>query len=197
MKNINFIIIAAVLTLSGVSVYGQISTDESPVSFSADIVLASDARDVKTLPDLDMETIHQEDEEDEPNGIPPRFGYRHEVNYNLDNSGTWTTLPNDDKIWQLELYCPEALSINLLYDKFHLPEGAKFFVFSSNGEHAIGAFTSENNKGDAENVQGFATGLIYGDRFRVPDLWGNQSDTKEKHSVRLESGKMVCVWFSC
>jgi hypothetical protein len=29
---------------------------------------------------------------------------------------------------------------------------------------SIGAFTSANNKSDAENVQGFATGLIYGDR---------------------------------
>jgi hypothetical protein len=137
MRKINFIIIATFLILSGIRVHGQISTGESPVSFSSDIVPASDTRDVKTLPALDMETIHQEDEEDEQNGIPPRFGYRHSVNYSLDNSGTWTILPNNDKIWQLEIYCPGALSINLLYDKFQLPEGAKFFVFSSNGEHSI------------------------------------------------------------
>jgi hypothetical protein len=34
-----------------------------------------------------MRKIEQEDKEDDANGRPPRFGYRHEVNYTLDNSG--------------------------------------------------------------------------------------------------------------
>ena len=36
-------------------------------------------------------------------------------------------------------------------------------MFSEDRKHSIGAMTSVNNKGEKENVQGFATGLIYGE----------------------------------
>jgi len=110
-----------------------------------------------------MKKIEQEDKEDEENGIPPRFGYPHKVNYNLDNSGEWVVLPNGDKLWRLAISCQNALSINLLYDKFWLPDGAKFFVYSNDRKQTIGAMTSINNKGDKSNIQGFATGLVYGE----------------------------------
>jgi len=111
--------------------------------------------------------LQQEDKEDEEKGIPPRFGYRHKVKYDLTNSGVWYTLPNGDKLWQLEIHCPEALSINLLYDKFWLPKGAKYFVYSQDKKHTLGAFTSINNKGGKEDIQGFATGLVYGDKITL------------------------------
>lgn len=63
----------------------------------------------------------------------------------------------------MEIYCPDALSINLLYDKFWLPDGAKLFVYSADKRQAIGAFTSANNKGTKEELRGFATDLIYSD----------------------------------
>ncbi|MDR2425074.1 MAG: hypothetical protein LBD59_10195, partial [Prevotellaceae bacterium] len=67
------------------------------------------------MPALNMALIYQEDESDEANGLPPRFGYSHPVNYDLTNSGEWTTLANGDKIWRLNIECAGALSINLLY----------------------------------------------------------------------------------
>ncbi len=94
--------------------------------------------------------------------MPPRFGYPHKVNYDLTNSGTWQVLPNGDKLWQLNVICPGALSVNFCYDKFWLPEGGKFFVYSKDRKHSIGAFTYKNNKGDNINPRGFATGLVYG-----------------------------------
>jgi hypothetical protein len=133
----------------------------------------SDNKAIKYLPVPDMEKIQKEDEERKNRGAPPRFGYKHKVEYNLDNSGIWTTLPNGDRIWQLEIHCPNALSINLLYDKFWLPEEAKFFIYSNDKKYSIGAFTSVNNMGDREKSQGFATGLVYGDKvtleYYLPD----------------------------
>jgi hypothetical protein len=67
----------------------------------------------------------------------------------------------------LEIYCPDALSVNLLYDKFWLPDGAKFFIYSNDKKHTIGAFTSVNNKGSKDNLRGFATGLVYGDKITL------------------------------
>ena len=149
------------------SVNAQISTHEEPVSFREKTLSRSPSRDIRTMPVLNMNIIEQEDEEDEANGIPPRFGYSHKVDFNLQNSGNWQELSNGDKLWQLTICCPQALSINLLYDNFWLPEGGKFFIYTTDRKHSIGAFTSVNNKGDGRNVQGFATGLLYGDEITL------------------------------
>lgn len=144
----------------------QISTNEKPVSFGLDLEDAKgDTKTIQTItmPALDMAKIEAEDLEDEEYDMPPRFGYRHKVNYDLTNSGTWQQLSNGDKLWRLNIVCPGALSVNFCYDKFWIPEGGKFFVYSKDGKHSIGAFTRRNNKGDRENVRGFATGLVYGD----------------------------------
>ena len=68
-----------ILLLSCNIVYGQISTEEEPVSFFRTNVpaLRASERTVKSFASLDVKKIEQEDREDEENGIPPRFGYRH------------------------------------------------------------------------------------------------------------------------
>lgn len=149
------------------SAKAQISTNEEPISFQEKTIFRSPSQDIRTMPALNMNIIEQEDMRDEANGIPPRFGYPHKVSFNMQNSGNWQELSNGDKFWQLTVRCPQALSINLLYDKFWLPEGGKFFIYTTDRKHSIGAFTSVNNKGDRSNVQGFATGLLYGDEITL------------------------------
>lgn len=147
-------------------VNAQLSTNERPISFDTKqklTMLSKSLNPTVTMPFLDMEKIEAEDKEDEEYDMPPRFGYQHKVNYDLKNSGTWFKLSNGDKLWQLEVVCPAALSVNFCYDKFWIPDGGKFFVYSKDKKHSIGAFTSKNNKGDRENIRGFATGLVYGD----------------------------------
>ena len=151
-------------------IFGQITTEEEPVSFKTGIPnLRKSDQTHKVMTPIDMITIEQEDMDDEANGIPPRFGYPHEVNLNLDNSGEWQMLPDGSKLWRLVISCPGALSINLLYDKFWLPDDAKFFVYSNNHKHIIGAVTSVNNKGSRDDVKEFATGLVYGDQITLEE----------------------------
>jgi len=160
------VIFILIILLAQFVAKSQISTNELPISFSyVSEVFQTNERMLKTMSQIDLETLSLEDKIDEKLGIPPRFGYPHEVDFTLENSGIWFDLPNGDKLWKLEIYCPGALSINLLYDKFWLPEGAKFFVYSSDKKHHIGAFTSNNNFGSKEELRGFATGLIYGERI--------------------------------
>lgn len=143
--------------------FAQLSTHEPPVSFSLLKPMDTDKQIATiTMPALDMAKIEQEDKEDEMYDMPLRFGYQHRVNYNINNSGTWYDFPNGDKLWQLNIVCPNALSVSFCYDKFWIPEGGKLFVYSKDRKHSIGAFTSQNNKGDRENIRGFATGLVYG-----------------------------------
>lgn len=148
------------------STRAQLSTNEEPISFKRSVEIDTNCQvDTKTMPSLDMEAITKEDLEDEEYGYPPRFGYSHKVEYNLQNSGTWQELPNGDKLWQLVISCPNAVSINLLYDKFWIPDGGKLFIYTPDKKQCIGAFTSQNNKGDENNIQGFATDILYGDEI--------------------------------
>ena len=164
-QNKNSIIIICLL-LAGLKLQAQISTEEKPISFKySNEMFRTNSAGLRTMPSINLEELRIEDKMEESSAIPPRFGYPHNVNFNLENSGEWFIMPNDDKLWKLEISCPEALSINLLYNKFWLPDGAKFFIYSENKKHSIGAFTSRNNKGTKENLRGFATGLIYNDTF--------------------------------
>lgn len=117
-----------------------------------------------TTKNIDIQSLEKEDLEDEKNNVPPRFGYKHVVNLDIENSGIWTELPNGDKIWQLEIHCSNAKSINLTFSKYWLPENGKLFIYSKNKDYVIGGFTAANNKASRENSRGFATGLVYNDK---------------------------------
>ena len=179
------------------SVRAQISTHEMPVSFTVfgNFVHGIDRSiDKKCMPKLDMESINMEDKEDQRYDIPPRFGYSHIVDYNLNNSGTWFTLPKG-KLWQLVISCPDALSINLLYDKFWIPEGGKLFVYTTDKKQVIGAFTSKNNKGDKKNIQGFATGLLYGNEITIEYYQPNEVEDDAIISISnvVHGYRYLCV----
>ena len=107
------------------------------------------------MPAVDIAKLQAEDEADAKLGRPFRFGYAHSVNINLMEAGHWQTLENGDRLLRLTIAAPDALSINLLFDKFWLPEGAKFFIYSNDRKHSIGAFTSANNQGSRNDIQGF------------------------------------------
>lgn len=164
MRCIKFLCLFVVICVF-TDVRAQLSTNEKPVSFGKESEMTIKHRSsnsIVTMPRLDMAKIEKEDKEDEEKNLPPRFGYRHKVNFNLNNSGTWYEFPNGDKLWQLNIVCPNALSVNLCYDKFWIPDDGKLFVYSTDKKQSIGAFTSRNNKGDREHLRGFATGLILG-----------------------------------
>ena len=139
----------------------QISTREVPIGFKYDI--GREQMPVIVMPAIDTMKLQAEDKEEELLGIPPRFGYIHSVNLNFLDMGFWHTLENGDKLCRLTIVCPNALSVNLLYDRFWLPEGAKFFIYNQSKKHHIGAFTDFNNKSTKNAVESFATGLVYGD----------------------------------
>ena len=114
MKRKSFLFFFSFLCLN---ICAQICTNEQPVSFISNEISKIDEQEVidrKCMPNLDMASIEKEDMEDEEFGYPSRFGFSHYVDFNLNNSGTWQKLSNGDRIWRLIIYCPQALSINIL-----------------------------------------------------------------------------------
>lgn len=161
MKKNLFILTSIILLLYCQLTYNQIHIDKPPYSSRNNVAISIIPK--KELPELDLALLLEEDIIDEQNGAPPRFGYAHVVDYNLENSGIWFQLPNGDRIWFLRIICPNALSVNLLYDRFWLPENAEFYIYSCDMRNKLGMFSNRNNKGPRELSRGFATGLIFND----------------------------------
>jgi hypothetical protein len=149
-----------VLLLTSVQLIAQISSGGAPLSFS----IALDG-EVPTLemPAIDVRAYLAEDEADGWDKAA-RFGAPHDVAINLNNSGVWTEL-RDGRLWRCRIRSQGAFSLNLQLDKYHLPPGARLFIYNDDRSHVIGAFTDRNNKPDGrlgiQPVQGDAITLEY------------------------------------
>lgn len=141
-------------------VVAQISQGGKPLTFTSKAL--SNSIPVVTTTIIDKNKLAQEDViTDNIKEIPWRFGVEIPLKLSLINAGNWEVLPNGDRVWRLTIKVPNALSTNINYTKFYLPNKAKFFVFNKNG--VLGAFTSNNNKTNLE----FATSLLKGDEVTL------------------------------
>lgn len=154
---IKFLLILFTLLLCfNITTYGQISEGGQPLSLSKSL---SNIFETKEMPYVDTDALLAEDELEQFKDVPLRFGAPFEVDYNMENSGTWERIPDGTNIWRLKIISQGAYSINLVYDYFEIPKGAKLFVYNEDKSMIIGAFTYHNNK----EYQKFATGLVKGD----------------------------------
>jgi len=173
-KKIFFLFSTVILfTLSSGVAFAQLSIGGTPTGFT---VAPSNRLPVIEMPAVNVDSLLAEDAIDEQfKGRPYRFGFNHLVYFNTGNSGTWTNLSNGDHIWQLVVKTPGSFSINLAFTDFHLPSGAKLFIYSKNHAQVLGAFTEANNTPD----KFFGTELIYGDEavieYYEPEVVRGQS----------------------
>ena len=116
---------------------------------------------VLTMPTVDVRALLHEDEmeREEKTQIPFRFGKDIDVDIDIKKAGTVKELPNGDKLWLLKIHCPDAFSINLIYDRFRLAEGSKFFIYNEDRTMILGAFTPEVSN---NSYNEFATDLVQG-----------------------------------
>ncbi len=116
------------------------------------------------MPLVDVESFKREDELTKDELKPFRFGAEISVEIGLKD-GVWQTLSNGDRIWNISIVSPNALSINLIFKKYKLPEGGKLFIYNKENQ-VLGAFTDKNNGKDGI----FATDLIQGDFITIEYL---------------------------
>ncbi len=132
----------------------QVSAGGSPKSFSRTF---SQAVPTFNLPVPDVAAFMAEDTMDKDQ--PYRFGAPIDVDIDLASAGEWTDLGKEGRVWRLRLLAPGAHSLNIQYDRFELPVGGEFYVYSDDQSQVIGAFTEFNNREDGT----FATQPLAGD----------------------------------
>lgn len=131
------------LTVFATPALAQLSAGGTPPSFELNL-----RNDIETviMPAIDVDSLEALEEIEYARGLPYRFGAPFDVNYSLENSGTWDVLPDGSKIWRLKIIAPLAYTMNLIYDVYWLPEGAKLFLYNEDHSQILGAFTAQNNR---------------------------------------------------
>jgi lysyl endopeptidase len=121
------------------------ATDQQPLSFG-EMLQPLDQVPVIELQALDREALLAEDavREAQP-GVAPRFAVPHEVAIAVHGRGLWEAGPAGIDVWRHRIDAPGAVSINLAFSRFRLPEGAELHLFSSDGKHRIRPFTAADN----------------------------------------------------
>lgn len=153
------VLFAFVFLVSPIISFAQISSPGTPFSVSRNLETTFD---VKPMSGFDMDQVNREDKiEAQMKDIPFRFGYGYDVNIGMTNAGTWQTLSDGSKVWRLEITAPGAFGINLIYNKFYMPKGSSFYVYSADRTMMLGAFTEANNIPERM----FSTAPVKGDKI--------------------------------
>lgn len=141
----------------------QLVERANPVSFESKNVGTSVP--VIELPSFNASEMIKEDEVNIANKapIPYRFAKQFIVNYNVNNSGNWEIMPDGHKLWRLTIKSAGAYSLNFVFSPFHIPVGAKVFLYNSDKTTVLGALTSKNNM----ESNSLATTVIPGDEITI------------------------------
>jgi hypothetical protein len=113
---------------------------------------------IKTMQQVNVAKLKGEDQSREGMGdVPFRFGYGFDVNYTLED-GTWEK-QDSVNVWNLKITSPGAYSLNFIFEKLFLSEGAELYIFNPDGSMVYGPVTDAQNK----SGETFLTDLVAGD----------------------------------
>ncbi|MDR0536636.1 MAG: trypsin-like peptidase domain-containing protein [Tannerellaceae bacterium] len=139
----NTLIILFSLLLS--HAYGQVSHGGKPLPFAVQTRSASKEL-FEEMPAFDLNRELERDMEDS-DGLRGsyRFAYKFMADFDRTNSGISYTLPDGTTVWRLGIRSKGALSINLIFSEYELPEGAQLFIYDPEQRQILGAFNHLNN----------------------------------------------------
>lgn len=173
---------AIIFAFSALFSFAQISKTGTPKSVSSQEKSILKSVKYKSMPTVNIAALKIEDDiNDQRKDRPWRFGQNIEVSLTPENSGSWDTLSNGSKIWRLGINSPGALSLNLTFDRFVMPEGAEMYIYSEDMQHMLGAFTDANNREDGL----FATTLLLTDKLIIE--YNEPAKTLTKRDISIST----------
>jgi hypothetical protein len=147
-----------------VNAFAQISEGGIPPSFQFQTTLRSRTSTVQVPVAFNVSELKKADERKATQGTPLlAVATLIEVGYNPVNSGSWTTLPDGTRLWQLNLQAKNAIALVVYYSDFYIPEGGKLYIYNATKTQILGAYTQMTNQAGGR----FATGFIVGDELTL------------------------------
>ncbi|MFH0946181.1 MAG: hypothetical protein V2A76_13355 [Planctomycetota bacterium] len=117
----------------------------------------------QTLAGLDRSVVVFEDLDQPPKDQPFRFGEPIDVDFTLGNSGVIEELVDGSRLWRLRISSRDAVSLNLMFSRYHLPDGAELYLYDDARTTLLGSYNALNNKPDGL----FATEPIFADAINL------------------------------
>lgn len=111
-------------------------------------------RDVQELQITDMQRMKD--------GHPLRIAVGQPVDFNIDNSGQWLTLPSGDRIWQQTIESEGANGLIITFEKLYIPEGGRLFIYTADHDQLEIFDSASPNNGRA-----YATEILYQDEISL------------------------------
>jgi len=118
-------------------------------------------RKVNRMPSFDLAALQREDAKKDSMGGFFRFGKGFDVGYTLAD-GQWENVEGG-RLWTMTFASANALSLNFVFNDFHLPEGAELYVENEDKTVAYGPVTKEAT---TENGV-FLTDIIPGEQATI------------------------------
>ncbi|MFO7791041.1 MAG: hypothetical protein R6V32_10775, partial [Bacteroidales bacterium] len=158
MKQLAKLVLVFIMVLGVGNTFAQIDQGGKPLSF--ELKTLSDDVDNVFVNSPDVEKARKKHDYLEKNGEMYRASVIKDVDFNMQNAGTWDILDDGTKVWRLSITSEDAKALSLHYDEFYLPEGSELFLYNENKAQVAGAFTALNNPGSDRN---FSTRIIQGE----------------------------------
>lgn len=163
MNNFKYILASLFMLCAGFGATAQIQQPGEPLNWKMKSMDRSSIPVIETHA-LDMNAIQAEDAVvDQYKETPYRFGIEQEVDIDFFESAVRTDFPKGDKVWRLAVHCPDAKSINFLFNEWRLPEGGQLTIWNADRTEYIGVFNHLNNK----EYNSFAVGLVHSDEVII------------------------------
>lgn len=97
------------------------------------------------LPNFDNKALLKEELTNQEPGRPIKFAEAYTTKIDVDNSGIWDASRQNTATWKLRIESKGALSLNLGFTQFYLPEGAELYIHNEDRSYSIGPFTNSDN----------------------------------------------------
>jgi lysyl endopeptidase len=133
-----------------VFVLAVVTTMYSSDSFAGNDYVPTDAVPLFTVDTLDYISLIEEDTTREQVGLPPRFAVPTMTSITPATHGLWEKLPQDKMRWTYRVRCDNAITMNLGFGQFSMPQSGSMTIMDSSGSFKIRPFTDEDNKDHGE-----------------------------------------------
>ena len=137
-----YLLILFLLSIGG-SVFTQ-TIPGLPYSISKKVLQTTDFLIMPSV-DAEKEITKNEQAEITSREKIQQYGKALDVNIDVLKAAKIDTLPNGELVYQLGISCQNAVSINIVFDRFQLKMGSRMYVVGATTNRYIGAYTSLNN----------------------------------------------------
>jgi V8-like Glu-specific endopeptidase len=112
--------------------------------------LPLEAVPVKIVKSIDYGTVFDQDAQREKVGLPLLFAEPNETLITPATHGIWERLQGNKMRWSYRVLCDNALSMNLGFARYNMPQSGSMTIMDATGEFFIRPFTEEDNRDHGE-----------------------------------------------